>query len=70
MKREREYEEIMNNFSKVEVNISLLDSIKHIHRYAKFLKELCLPKKKIKGNETIKKSWKKYIIYLAKKVYL
>jgi len=33
--------EILETFRKVEVNIPLLDVIKQIPRYAKFLKELC-----------------------------
>ena len=38
---------------KVEVNIPLLDAIKQILRYAKFLKELCTHKGRLKGNEKI-----------------
>jgi len=37
----------------VELNIPLLDAIKHIPRYAKFLKELCTHKRKLKGNRRI-----------------
>ncbi|RDX63841.1 hypothetical protein CR513_57677, partial [Mucuna pruriens] len=38
-------------FRKVEINIPLLDAIKQIPKYAKFLKELCVHKrKKMKGN--------------------
>ena len=36
---------------KVQVNIPLLDAIKQVPRYAKFLKELCTTKRKLKGNE-------------------
>jgi len=43
--------EILKTFRKVEVNIPLLDAIKQIPRYAKFLKELCTHKMKLKGNE-------------------
>ncbi|XP_052623683.1 uncharacterized protein LOC128129004 [Lactuca sativa] len=53
-KREREDNEIMEMFRKVEVNIPLIDVIKQVPRYAKFLKELCTSKKRLKGNETIK----------------
>jgi len=35
------------------VNIPLLDAIKQIPRYVKFLKELCTHKRKFKGNERI-----------------
>ena len=43
----------METFRKVEVNIPLLDAIKQIPRYAKFLKELCTNKRKLKGSERI-----------------
>jgi len=45
--------EILETFRKVEVNIPMLDSIKQITRYAKFLKELCTHKRRLKGNEKI-----------------
>ena len=45
--------EILEIFRKVEVNIPLLDAIKQIPRYAKFLKELCTNKRKLKGSERI-----------------
>ncbi|KAL7599655.1 hypothetical protein Lser_V15G27121 [Lactuca serriola] len=48
-KKEREESEIMQMFQKVHVNIPLLDVIKQVPRYAKFLKELCISKKKLKG---------------------
>ncbi|XP_023746053.2 uncharacterized protein LOC111894203 [Lactuca sativa] len=48
-----EEKEILDTFRKVEVNIPLLDAIKQIPRYTKFLKELCTNKRKLKGNEKI-----------------
>jgi len=45
--------EILETFRKVEVNIPLLDAIKQIPRYAKFLKELCTHIRRLKGNERI-----------------
>ncbi|XP_031116657.1 uncharacterized protein LOC116020315 [Ipomoea triloba] len=48
-----EEKEILETFRKVEVNIPLLDAIKQIPRYAKFLKELCTNKRKLKGNEMV-----------------
>ena len=45
--------EILETFRKVEVNIPLLDAIKQIPKYAKFLKELCTNKRKLKGNERV-----------------
>ena len=52
-KMEEAEKEILETFRKVEVNIPLLDAIKQIPRYAKFLKELCTHKRKLKGNERI-----------------
>ncbi|RDY02314.1 hypothetical protein CR513_14257, partial [Mucuna pruriens] len=43
-------EELLKMFWMVEINIPLLDAIKQIPKYAKFLKELCVHKrKKMKG---------------------
>ncbi|KAL2252613.1 UNVERIFIED_CONTAM: hypothetical protein Sindi_0292100 [Sesamum indicum] len=52
-KKEGEEREIFETFRKVEVNIPLLDAIKQIPCYAKFLKELCTNKGKLKGNERV-----------------
>ncbi|XP_042415120.1 uncharacterized protein LOC122004272 [Zingiber officinale] len=49
----REYQELVKLFSKVEVNVPLFTMIKKIPKYAKFLKDLCVHKKKLKGNELI-----------------
>ena len=46
-------QEILETFRKVEINIPLLDAIKQVPRYAKFLKELCTTKRKLVGNEKI-----------------
>ncbi|RDX89801.1 hypothetical protein CR513_28423, partial [Mucuna pruriens] len=44
-------EELLKMFRKVKINIPLLDAIKKIPKYAKFLKELCVHKrKKMKGS--------------------
>ncbi|RDY06823.1 hypothetical protein CR513_09125, partial [Mucuna pruriens] len=44
-------EELLRMFRKVEINIPLLDAIKQIPKYTKFLKELCVHKrKKMKGS--------------------
>ncbi|XP_027364507.1 uncharacterized protein LOC113871611 [Abrus precatorius] len=45
--------EIMETFKKVEVNIPLLDAIKQMPRYAKFLKDLCTNRRRLKGNERV-----------------
>ncbi|KAL0308771.1 UNVERIFIED_CONTAM: hypothetical protein Sradi_5819400 [Sesamum radiatum] len=52
--KEEEYErEILDTFKKVEINIPLLDAIKQIPKYVKFLKELCTNKRKLKDKERI-----------------
>jgi hypothetical protein len=39
--------EIFETFKQVKINIPLLDAIKQIHFYAKFLKDLCTVKRKL-----------------------
>ncbi|RDX71289.1 hypothetical protein CR513_49386, partial [Mucuna pruriens] len=47
-------EELLKMFRKVEINIPLLDAIKQVPKYAKFLKELCVHKRrKNKGSREI-----------------
>ncbi|KAK9682623.1 hypothetical protein RND81_10G086100 [Saponaria officinalis] len=48
-KKEALENEILETFRKVEVNIPLLDAIKQVPKYAKFLKELCTNKRKFKN---------------------
>ncbi|RDX96930.1 hypothetical protein CR513_20358, partial [Mucuna pruriens] len=43
------YEELLKMFRKVEINIPLLDAIKQVPKYAKFLKELCVHKRRKKN---------------------
>jgi len=52
-KKEDKEKEILEFFKKVELNIPLLDAIKQISKYAKFLKELCITKRafKLKGHK-------------------
>ncbi|XP_050895860.1 uncharacterized protein LOC127102545 [Lathyrus oleraceus] len=45
--------EILDVFRKVAVNIMLLDVIKQVPKNAKFLKDLCTSKKRLKGNERV-----------------
>ncbi|XP_012453223.1 uncharacterized protein LOC105775239 [Gossypium raimondii] len=52
-RRGKEDKEILETFRKVDINILLLDDIKKIPRYAKFLKELCTNKRKLTGNERV-----------------
>ncbi|XP_027152320.1 uncharacterized protein LOC113752407 [Coffea eugenioides] len=52
-KKRKQEQEVFDIFRKVEVNIPLLDAIKQIPQYAKFLRELCTTKKKLKDYEKI-----------------
>ena len=52
-KKGEQEKEILETFRKVEVNIPLLDAIKQVLRYAKFLQELCSNKRKLSGNEKV-----------------
>ncbi|XP_021775751.1 uncharacterized protein LOC110739607 [Chenopodium quinoa] len=53
-KREQEKEkETLDIFRKVEVNIPLLEAIRQVPRYAKFLKELCTNKRRLSGDEKV-----------------
>ncbi|KAH9751080.1 hypothetical protein KPL71_014142 [Citrus sinensis] len=52
-KKEEQEKYILETFRKVEVNIPLLDAIKQIPRYTKFLKELCTSKRKLRGDERV-----------------
>ena len=45
--------EILDVFRKVAVNIPLLNVIKQVPKYARFLKDLCTSKKRLKGNERV-----------------
>ena len=47
-KKKDKEKEILEVFKKVEFNIPLLDAIKKIPKYAKFLKELCTTKRAFK----------------------
>ena len=46
--------DLLETFRRVEVNIPFLDAIEQILKYAKFLKDLCTHKRKLKGNEQVK----------------
>ncbi|KAM2671208.1 hypothetical protein EV1_007044 [Malus domestica] len=50
-KNEEAEKDILDTFRKVQVNIPLLDAIKQVPRYAKFLKELCTTRKRISNKE-------------------
>nr|XP_027082336.1 uncharacterized protein LOC113704652 [Coffea arabica] len=52
-KEGREGKKILDVFRKVEINIPLLDAIKQIPKYAKFLKDMCTHKRKLRGDERV-----------------
>ncbi|XP_071905743.1 uncharacterized protein [Coffea arabica] len=45
-KKAEKEKEILDIFQKVEINIPLLDALKQVSKYAKFLKDLCIYKRK------------------------
>ena len=49
----KEEEDILEDFSKVGVDIPLLNVIKQILRYVRFLKELCTTKRRLRGSGRI-----------------
>ncbi|CAN6580935.1 unnamed protein product [Malus baccata var. baccata] len=53
-KKEEAEKDILETFRKVQVNIPLLDAIKQVPRYAKFLKELCTTRKRMATKEVVK----------------
>ncbi|XP_026424454.1 uncharacterized protein LOC113320771 [Papaver somniferum] len=52
-KKEALYKDIYEIFKNIQVNIPLLEAIRQVPRYAKFLKELCTNKHKLVGNEVM-----------------
>ncbi|CAN6560744.1 unnamed protein product [Malus baccata var. baccata] len=52
-KKEEAEKDILETFRKVQVIIPLLDAIKQVPRYAKFLKELCTTRKRILTKEVV-----------------
>ncbi|CAN6583817.1 unnamed protein product [Malus baccata var. baccata] len=55
-KKEEVEADILDTFRKVQVNIPLLDAIKQVLRYAKFLKELCTTRRRISNKEVVQVS--------------
>ncbi|KAK9045692.1 hypothetical protein V6N11_051601 [Hibiscus sabdariffa] len=51
--KQAEDKDILDIFRKVELNILLLEVIRKITRYARFLKDLCTNKRKLMGHEKI-----------------
>ncbi|CAN6547335.1 unnamed protein product [Malus baccata var. baccata] len=52
-KNEEEEKDVFETFRKVHVNIPILDAIKQIPKYAKFLKKLCTTRKQIREKEVV-----------------
>ncbi|XP_050154241.1 uncharacterized protein LOC126628547 [Malus sylvestris] len=52
-KKEQTDKEILDTFRKVQVNLPLLDAIKQVPKYAKFLKELCTNKRTFNDQEIV-----------------
>ncbi|XP_071924710.1 uncharacterized protein [Coffea arabica] len=52
-KKQEKERETLDMFRRVKINIPLLDTIKQILRYTKFLKDIYVNKKKLKGDEKI-----------------
>ncbi|XP_071939272.1 uncharacterized protein [Coffea arabica] len=52
-KKVEKEKELLDVFRKVKINIPLLDAIKQIPKYAKFLKDLCTHKRKLRGDERV-----------------
>ncbi|XP_048431090.1 uncharacterized protein LOC125472959, partial [Pyrus x bretschneideri] len=55
-KKEESEKDILETFRKVQVNIPLLDAIKQVPKYAKFLKDLCNTKRRRANKEVVKVS--------------
>ena len=55
-RKEESEKEILDTFKKVQVNIPLLDAIKQVPKYAKFLKELCTTRKRIREKAVVQVS--------------
>ncbi|XP_068340626.1 uncharacterized protein [Pyrus communis] len=52
-KKEEDEKDILETFRKVHVNIPLLDAIKQIPKYAKFLRKICKTRKRIREKEVV-----------------
>ncbi|CAN6715724.1 unnamed protein product [Malus baccata var. baccata] len=55
-KKDESEKDILETFRKVQVNIPLLEAIKQVPKYAKFLKELCTTKRRMSNKEVVKVS--------------
>ncbi|KAM1702503.1 hypothetical protein COP1_027971 [Malus domestica] len=55
-KKDESDKDILDTFRKVQVNIPLLDAIKQVPKYAKFLKEFCTTRKRASNKEVVRVS--------------
>ncbi|XP_062014391.1 uncharacterized protein LOC133730903 [Rosa rugosa] len=53
-KKDESEKAILEVFKKVQINIPLLDALKQVPKYAKFLKELCTTRRHIREKEVVK----------------
>ncbi|CAN6712895.1 unnamed protein product [Malus baccata var. baccata] len=56
LKKDKSEKDILETFRKVQVNIPLIEAIKQVPKYAKFLKELCTTKRRMSNKEVVKVS--------------
>nr|XP_027060912.1 uncharacterized protein LOC113687515 [Coffea arabica] len=52
-KNQDKEKEILEVFRKVEINIPLLDAIKQVPKYVKFLRDLCVNRRRLRGDERV-----------------
>ncbi|XP_038687522.1 uncharacterized protein LOC119986903 [Tripterygium wilfordii] len=65
-KKDRHMLDIMELFKKVHINIPLLDAIKQVPSYAKFLKDICTNKRKFMEHEKVMLSEECSVVLLNK----
>ncbi|XP_070679272.1 uncharacterized protein [Malus domestica] len=61
-KKDENEKDILETFQKVQVNIPLLEAIKQVPKYAKFLKELCTTKRRMSNKKVVMVN---HLIFLA-----
>ncbi|XP_071921880.1 uncharacterized protein [Coffea arabica] len=52
-KKQDKEKEILEVFRKVEINIPQLDAIKQVPKYVKFLRDLCVNRRRLRGDERV-----------------
>ncbi|XP_027158459.1 uncharacterized protein LOC113760082 [Coffea eugenioides] len=52
-KKQDKEKEVLEIFRKVQINIPLLDAIKQVPKYAKFLRDLCVNRRRLRGDERV-----------------